>query len=111
MKDAILIKKTRSGYKITRTLSEEVDYNNLEERIKKLEGEIEAYTDAFENLVVNKKEILAKNAEKIDNDIRAYGKAIENLKANLQALKDASELGEGKAESFIKGDTLQGAVE
>lgn len=111
MKDSILVKKTGKGYKITRTLSEDVDHKDLAERIKKIEGEIEAYTDAKENLEINKEEILKKNAEKIDNDIKAYGKAIDNLKANLQALKDATVLGQGKASSIIKGDTLQGAVE
>lgn len=111
MKDSILVKKTGKGFKITRTLSEDVDANDLAERIKKIEGEIEAYTDAKENLEINKEEILKKNAEKIDNDIKAYGKAIENLNGNLQALKDATVLGQGKATAVIKGDTLQGAVE
>lgn len=111
MKDSILIKKNSNGFKITRTLSEDVSQKELAERITKVEGEIEAYTDAMENLVENKEEILRKNSEKIDNDIKAYEKAIDNLKANLQALKDAQVLGQGKASSTIKGDTFKGAVE
>lgn len=111
MKDSILIKKTSKGYKITRTLSEDVDAKNLAERIKKIESEIEAYTDAMENLIENKEEILRQNSEKIDKDIKAYRKAIENLKGNLKALKDATVLGQGKASTTIKGDTIQGAVE
>ena len=111
MKDTIYVKKTGKGYKITRTLSEDIDALNLAERIKKIEGEIEAYTDAMENLIENKDEILAKNSEKIDNDIKAYAKAIENLNGNLQALKDASVLGQGKASTVVKGNTVQGVVE
>lgn len=111
MKDSILVKKTKSGYKITRTLSEEIDVTSYTERIKKLEGEIEAYTDAMENLVENKEEILKKNSEKIDNDIKAYAKAIHNLTENVKALKDAYVLGTGKTTTNIKGDTIQGVVE
>lgn len=111
MKDKIHIKKASKGYKLTRTLTEYVDINNLQERIKKVEGDIEAYEDARENLIVNKEEILKKNSEKIDKDIEAYGKAIENLKGNLRALKDAVVLGEGRAESEQKGDSFVGVVE
>lgn len=108
MKDTILVKKTGKGYKLTRTLTEDVDQKNLEERISKVEAEIEAYTDTIENLTENKEEILKQQSEKIDNDIKAYSKALENLKGNLQALKDAMVLGQGKATSIQKGDTHEG---
>jgi esterase/lipase len=111
MKDSILVKKTGKGYKMTRTLSEDMTQEQIYERIKKMEGELEAYTDTRDNLVENKEEILRKNSEKIDNDVKAYNKAIINLGANIQALKDAVTLGQGKASSVIKGDTVQGAVE
>jgi chromosome segregation ATPase len=108
MKDSILVKKNSKGYKLTRTLSEDIDQKQLEERIKKVEGEIEAYTDTRDNLLENKEEILKQQSEKIDKDIKAYGKAIENLNGNLQALKDAMVLGQGKATSVQTGDTSKG---
>jgi DNA repair exonuclease SbcCD ATPase subunit len=108
MKDTILVKKNSKGYKLTRTLTEDIDQKNLEERIKKVEGEIEAYTDTVENLETNKEEILKQQSEKIDNDIKAYRNALENLNGNLQALKDAMVLGQGKATSIQKGDTHKG---
>ena len=111
MKDSILVKKTGKGYKITRTLAEDISQADLAARIKKIQGDIEAYTDAKENLELNKEEILKKNSEKIDNDIKAYAKAIDGLNDNLKALKDAMVLGQGKASTVIKGDTIQGAVE
>ena len=112
MKDKIHIKRAnQKGFKLTRTLTEYVSPEDIQERIKKVEGDIEAYTDAQENLIKNKDEILKKNSEKIDKDIEAYGKAIENLKGNLRALKDAVVLGEGKSESEQKGDSYVGVVE
>lgn len=111
MKDVIVIEKCSDGFTITRTLAEDVTKKELNERIKKVEGEIEAYTDAMENLIENKEEILRNNSEKIDNDIKAYDKAIENLKANLVALNDALKTGKGEASSEVKGDTSTGAVE
>lgn len=111
MKDTILIKKTGKGYKLTRTLSEDIDLKALQERIKKVEGDIEAYEDAYENLTVNKAEILSRQADKIDADAKAYARQLDILKANLQALKDAMVLGQGKASTIVKGDTGQGVVE
>jgi succinylglutamate desuccinylase len=111
MKDSILIKKTGKGYKLTRTLSEDIDQKDLDERIKKVEADIEAYTDAYENLTTNKEEILKKQSEKIDKDAQAFARQIDILKANLQALKDGMVLGQGKASSIVKGNTDKGAVE
>jgi ElaB/YqjD/DUF883 family membrane-anchored ribosome-binding protein len=108
MKDTILIKKNSKGFKLTRTLTEDIDSKNLDERIKKVELEIETYTDTVENLMANKEEILKQQSEKIDNDIKAYSKALENLKGNLQAMKDALVLGQGKATSIQSGDTHEG---
>ena len=108
MKDSILVKKNAKGYKLTRTLSEEIDEAQLQERIQKIEGEIEAYTDTMANLVENKEDILKQQSEKIDNDVQAYATALLNLNVNLQALKDALVLGQGKATSIQTGDTNKG---
>lgn len=108
MKDTVLVKKNSKGYKLTRTLAEDITQADLDERIKKLEQELEAYTDTRDNLVDNKEEILKQQSEKIDKDIKAYSNAIKNLEGNLQALKDAMVLGQGKATSIQKGDTHEG---
>lgn len=108
MKDTIHIKQQGEGFNLTRTLSEDINLEDLNERILKVEHDIEAYTDARNNLIENKEEILAKNSEKIDKDIEAYGLALVNLQSNLDALKDAIVLGEGSATSIQEGDTQKG---
>lgn len=111
MKDSILIKKTNKGYRLTRTLSEDISEQDLVERIKKVEGDIEAYTDAYENLTTNKEELLKQQSEKIDKDAKAFDRQLDILKSNLQALKDATVLGQGKASTLVEGDTNRGVVE
>ena len=112
MKDTVHIKKKKDGFSITRSLEESgLTLEQVNERIKAMEGDIEAYTDAKENLELNKDKILKENADKIDKNIVDYAKAIENLQGNIQAIKSAVALGEGKNSIITKGDTVQGVIQ